>query len=247
MRISIIARINEEDCPPKAGFYDCLGYRGCCFVDACKSNGCPRGYIVVSDSSSMPQSRTTIASVAAPVLASAIASISSVEMSSTTVNKAQASTTSRGATTTVPIPTETGGGAWYTDPNARPTSTIVSVSSSLISTPIETPALNTSTPAPEPKSDDEELSGGAKGAIIAAVLVLIVAAIASYFLCGKQRRKLGLSGDAVSSISRSGSKCGMEEDKGHLPVRANPCSPDNIFSTIDGKLGLIRTVLLQRS
>ncbi|TDZ37613.1 hypothetical protein C8035_v008025 [Colletotrichum spinosum] len=118
-------------------------------------------------------------------------------------------------------------GTWFTDPNATPTSTsssAVGISTFLITqsaTIASASASASSTVTPDEGSSSSGISNAAKGGIIAGVAVLLLGGIATYFLCGRQRRKLR-SRHSIDSMAKDG---GGHEEEAAPPMSANPFQP----------------------
>ncbi|GKT39992.1 uncharacterized protein ColSpa_00173 [Colletotrichum spaethianum] len=239
MRISIIAR-GKDTCDAGLSYFECKeGYRGCCHFNPCPGTNCPREL-------SVTQPGKIVASVAAPVLVSAIDPLLSkrrtITMTSTITT--YKSKSMQATTTTVFLPDATGpGGAWYTDPKGRLVSTVSSLDPSLYPTVDSSPSVpftlvepqvlitSTSTAAPEPGSGNSGLSTAAQAGIAASVLIVLVAIIAAWFLCTKQRRKLRGSRESIRSISRDGnsrkgSTNGSKEDQSNPPIITHPFQPN---------------------
>ncbi|KAK2063884.1 hypothetical protein LY76DRAFT_588051 [Colletotrichum caudatum] len=245
MRISINSRV-KDTCDAGLTYFECEeGYRGCCHLNPCPGNTCPR-------ESPGAQPGKTIASVAAPVLitATSLAKESIITRTSTIITH-QPQSTKTVTTTFFPADSTGAGGAWYTDPKGRPVSSVTFVGPSL--GPTATPASNipstsvesqvlvtrTSTASPQPDSEKNSLSTAIQAVIAVSILVVLVAVIAAWFLCTKQRRKLQGSRESISSISRHGnstdeSRNGSKEDQSKPPVTSNPIRYDDDFSPFGG-------------
>ncbi|KAK1598032.1 uncharacterized protein LY79DRAFT_666350 [Colletotrichum navitas] len=245
MRISIIAR-GKDTCDAGFTYFECEeGYRGCCHFNPCPGNTCPRD-------SPGDQPGKTIASVAAPVLIPATSLAKKSIVTRTLTITTHQSQSMNIVTTTVFLADSTGpGGAWYTDPKGRPVSSITSLGPSM--DPTDTPAFNipftsvkpqvfitsTSTASPQPDSEKNSLSTAVQAVIAVSILVVLVAVIAAWFLCTKQRRKLRGSRESISSISgdvnsTDGSRNGSKEDQSKIPTTANPIRSDDGFSPFGG-------------
>ncbi|OHF01102.1 hypothetical protein CORC01_03669 [Colletotrichum orchidophilum] len=247
MRLFIPAR-QAKICPIGTFPYSCKHFEGCCEVNPCEDGRCPdefNPYLTATELRPME----TIASVAAPVLVSAITSSSKISIT-TTDKKVQTSTSSGGLTTIFSIPEPTGpGGIWLTDDPGSSASTFTSVDSTqnpfyvspqfyTPTAPTETQVLGASAPALADKSNhnQNDLPVAAQAGIAVSVLVVICVVIAAYFLCTKQRRKFSASLESISSLRKAGSKRGRYEepqtrfnrvsDKTASRMMNHPVSPD---------------------
>ncbi|KAJ0165704.1 hypothetical protein CTA2_10290 [Colletotrichum tanaceti] len=232
MRVSIIARA-KETCEVGLSYYECnQGYRGCCHFNPCPGTECAR-------ESTSTQSIKTVASVAAPIFVSATDSRPSkkVTVITTTITTTHKTQPPEDTTTTVFIYGSTGpGGAWYTDSEGRRISSISSLDPFLYPTPTATPVepqvliTSTSIATPQPEAEKGGLSAGVRGGIAASIMIGIVAIIAAWFLCTKQRKKLRTSRESISSISRDESKNSSEEDHPSPQMTADPIRRENVSS-----------------
>lgn len=246
MRLSDLLARRDDECPRGSQHYRCRSnhFTGCCSVDPCELPGCPDGRDDAdadkngddkesrdeSSSAEHPSStetgdRTTIASLAPPVQATATTSPSDLTLT-TTVAELESSSV-------------------ITTPESTPSEPDVSATQ-VDGAPVT--SLTDAAGAPEategPKEGEEGesgggLSAGAKGGIIGAVGAIILLVIIIFFLCGKRGRRLRRSLGSGSFGPDNDPFSGKEglQPYGTLPPPAltSPTDHQESFTPYEGK------------